>query len=57
MSAGRQTRRVRSEVLGKVLGHNICVVIQSRYELGFEPVFRQDKPTELPAVLPMVRRG
>ena len=28
-----------NEVLCKVLGHNICVLIQSIYELGLEPVF------------------
>jgi hypothetical protein len=27
-----------NEVLCKVLCHNICVVIQSTYELGIEPV-------------------
>ncbi len=28
-----------NEVLCKVLCHNICVLIQSMYELGIEPVF------------------
>jgi hypothetical protein len=28
-----------NEVLGKVLWHNICVVIQSMYELEVEPTF------------------
>lgn len=28
-----------NEVLCKVLCHNICVLIQSIYELGLEPVF------------------
>ena len=28
-----------NEVLCKVLAHNICVLIQSIYELGLEPVF------------------
>jgi transposase len=28
-----------NEVLCKVLCHNICVVIQSMYELGIEPKF------------------
>ena len=29
-----------NEVLAKILCHNICVLIQSTYELGIEPVFR-----------------
>jgi transposase len=32
-----------NEVLCKVLCHNICVVIQSMYELGIEPVFWGDQ--------------
>ncbi len=28
-----------NEVLGKVLAHNICVVIASQCELGIKPVF------------------
>ncbi len=28
-----------NELLSKVLYHNICVVIQSMYELGVEPSF------------------
>lgn len=32
-----------NEVLCKVLCHNICVVIQSMYELGIEPVFWADE--------------
>ena len=32
-----------NEVLCKVLCHNICVVIQSMYELGIEPVFWSDQ--------------
>lgn len=32
-----------NEVLCKVLCHNICVVIQSMYELGIEPVFWSDE--------------
>jgi len=32
-----------NEVLCKVLCHNICVVIQSMYELGIEPVFWNDE--------------
>ncbi len=32
-----------NEVLCKVLCHNICVVIQSMYELGIEPVFWKDE--------------
>jgi transposase len=33
-----------NEVLCKVLCHNICVLIQSIYELGLEPTFCLDKP-------------
>ncbi len=29
-----------NEALGKILCHNICVLIQSIYELGIEPSFR-----------------
>jgi transposase len=32
-----------NEVLCKVLCHNICVIIQSMYELGIEPVFWNDE--------------
>lgn len=32
-----------NEVLCKVLCDNICVVIQSMYELGIEPVFWGDQ--------------
>ena len=32
-----------NEVLCKVRCHNICVVIQSIYELGIEPVFWADE--------------
>jgi hypothetical protein len=32
-----------NEGLCKVLCHNICVVIQSMYELGIEPVFWTDE--------------
>ena len=28
-----------NELLRKVLGHNICVVIQEMFELGIEPDF------------------
>lgn len=31
-----------NEALLKVLCHNVCVVIQSIYELGIEPAFWQD---------------
>lgn len=37
-TAGAQAK----EVLAKVLCHNICVVIQSMYELGVEPQFGAD---------------
>ena len=49
-TAGNVLNRFRSkkevaqvnEVLCMVLCHNICVVIQSMYELGIEPVFWSD---------------
>ena len=33
-----------NEVLTKVLCHNVCVVIQSAYELGINPVFSPTMP-------------
>ena len=33
-----------NEVLCKILCHNICCLIQSHYELGIVPVFREDDP-------------
>ena len=35
-----------NEVLCKVLCHNICVLIQSMYELGIEPTFWKNEPKE-----------
>ena len=35
-----------NEVLLKVLCHNICVLIQSIYELGIEPAFWNDCATD-----------
>ena len=32
-----------NEALTKVLAHNLCVVIQSMYELGVEPTFLTDR--------------
>lgn len=32
-------RAIVNELLCKVVCHNICVVIQSMYELGIEPTF------------------
>ncbi len=46
-----------NEVLCKFLCHNICVLIQSQYELGIEPEFWQDdgrREEDGPDVLPMV---
>ncbi len=42
-----------NEVLCKILCHNICVLIQSIYELGIEPVFGTfgTKETAVPKVL------
>ena len=37
-------RSLMSEVLCKVLCHNICVVIQSIYELGIVPAFFAKEP-------------
>lgn len=48
---------MENEVLCKFLCHNICVCIQSHCELGIEPVFGDDKFSEEPDVLPMVRPG
>jgi hypothetical protein len=42
-----------NEVLCKILCHNICVLIQSIYELGLEPTFWtfDTKETGVPKVL------
>lgn len=52
---------MKNEVLCKFLAHNICVVHQSHVELGIEPEFWRDEPTEVttdpPAVLPFARPG
>jgi hypothetical protein len=37
-----------NEVLCKVLCHNICVLIQSIYELGLEPTFWQTFEAKTP---------
>jgi transposase len=49
-----------NEALGKILAHNLCVLIQSHCELGIEPVFWRegDAPAEEPRnILPLVRPG
>jgi transposase len=38
---------MKNEVLCKFLCHNMCVLIQSQCDLGIEPVFWQDEPSEL----------
>src|SRR5260370_20047539 len=43
---------MKNEVLCKFLCHNICVVHQSHIELGIEPVFWAERPTD-----PADRRG
>ncbi len=49
---------MKNEVLCKFLSHNICVVHQSQIELGIEPFFWQDEPTEdEPMVLKLPGRG
>jgi transposase len=35
-----------NEVLCKVLCHNVCVLVQEMYELGIEPTFWGEKPSE-----------
>ncbi len=35
-----------NEALCKVLGHNVCCLIQSHYELGIVPIFWADEPGE-----------
>jgi len=35
----RSDTAMTNEVLGKIIGHNICCVIQSQCELGIEPTF------------------
>jgi transposase len=46
-----------NEVLCKLIAHNLCVVIQSQCELGIEATFWNDKPSDFPAILPMLRPG
>jgi hypothetical protein len=47
-----------NEVLGNLLAHNLCVVIQSQCELGIEATFwPEEESTGTPDVLPMVRPG
>jgi transposase len=49
---------MKNETLCKFLCNNICVVIQSQFELNITPVFWQDEPEEgdeVPAILPMYR--
>ena len=41
-----------NEVLAKILCHNICVLIQSVYELGISPVFDKDTFGTKEAVVP-----
>jgi hypothetical protein len=50
---------MKNVVLCKLLCHNIVVVYQSHVELGIEPVFwpEEGKASEVPAILPLVRRG
>ncbi len=46
-----------NEVLCKVLCHNICVLVQSIYELGLEPTFWtvETKEAVAPKVLETIR--
>jgi transposase/predicted nucleic acid-binding Zn finger protein len=37
--SGKTTEAQTNEVLAKVVAHNLCVLIQSFYELGVDPVF------------------
>ena len=41
-----------NEVLAKILCHNICVLIQSAYELGISPVFDVETFGTKDAVVP-----
>ena len=52
----RRVRSVQDEVLAKILCHNICVLIQSFYELGITPSFL-DFETEQPPVSIFSRNG
>jgi transposase len=48
---------MRNEALCKILGHNICCLIQAQCELGIDPVFWKNDADadERPMVLPMKR--
>ena len=43
---------MKNEVLCKFIAHNICVALQSQIELGIEPIFWSDQPTER-TILPL----
>ena len=43
-----------NEVLVKILCHNICVLIQSMYELGITPVFGLNGCSESAGTVPKV---
>jgi transposase len=45
-----------NEVLCKVLCHNICVLIQSIYELGLEPIFWQTIEAKQPVALKVLEK-
>lgn len=42
--SGKTTEAQTNEVLAKVVTHNLCVLIQSFYELGVDPVFTTEAP-------------
>ena len=46
-----------NEVLGKVLAHNVCVVIASQCELGIEPVFWPAEKESAPSILRLPMKG
>lgn len=46
-----------NEVLCKFLCHNICVILMSQLELGIEPVFWPEQPSEHTDILPLKRPG
>jgi hypothetical protein len=49
-----------TEVSCKLIGHNICVLVQSQCDLGIEPVFWQTEAKdsgEAPAILPLAQPG
>ena len=49
----RTDTAMKNEALCKFLCHNLCVVHQSHIELGIEPVFWSEQPTQAAVLEPL----